>query len=309
MRSPSLLALGIAVGLSLPAGAAEPVVWTNAVGVTVSGNSLTRGASAASWNTGASSVNVIRDGYGYVECTAAETNLRRMCGLSYGDTNQDYLDIDFAAYLDVGGSLKVYEGTPTAPWSSGTYAAGDKVRVQVANGVVTYWRNGTLVYTSLKKAQYPLRVDTALYDPGATLQDVVVGASGWTGAVGVSVARDTLTKTGAAGWNGGAASWGQSFGLRCRRSSSAKHESVLTSLSRIPMAAGHHRTLRANPCRSWRRTSNRGRSRLVRFQSQSSIKARISLPSTTGAWRRSSWRVSSRPIFSTKARRSPFLAG
>ncbi|MET0553063.1 MAG: chitobiase/beta-hexosaminidase C-terminal domain-containing protein, partial [Vicinamibacteria bacterium] len=190
--------------------AAEPVVWTNAVGVTVTGNSLTRGAAAMAWTAGASSVNVIRDGYGYVECTAAETNLKRMCGLSFGDTNQDYSDIDFALYMDVSGSLKVYENSSN-PWNgaAGTYAAGDKVRVQVAHGVVSYLRNGVTVYTSTKKAQYPLRVDTSLHDPGATLQDVVVGTSAWTEVVGVALSRDTVTKTGAAGWNSGMASANQ----------------------------------------------------------------------------------------------------
>lgn len=208
MRSPSLLALGIAVGASVPAGAAEPVVWTNAVGVTVSGNTLTRGSAGMAWNAGASSLNVIRDGSGYVECTVAETNLRRMCGLSYGDTNQDYGDIDFALYADLGGILRVYENSSN-PWNSVTYATGDRLRVQVANGVVTYWRNGVLLYTSTKAPRYPLRVDTALYDPGATLQDVVVGSASWTNAVGVAVGRDTLTKTGAAGWNSGVTSGNQ----------------------------------------------------------------------------------------------------
>jgi hypothetical protein len=36
------------------------------------------------------------------------------------------------------------------------------VRVQVANGVVTYSRNGVTLYTSARKARYPLRVDASL---------------------------------------------------------------------------------------------------------------------------------------------------
>ena len=150
-------------------------------------------------------MNVIRDGYGYVEFTVAETNLRRMCGLSFGDTDQDYADIDFALYLGTDAGLRVFENGDY-PAYLGSYAAGDRVRVQVANGVVSYWRNGVTLYTSGRKAQYPLRVDASLADPGATLPDVVVGGTAWTGAVGVSVGRDTLTKTGAAGWNSGAAS-------------------------------------------------------------------------------------------------------
>jgi alpha-tubulin suppressor-like RCC1 family protein len=209
MKSPSLLTLGLTIGLSAVIQAAEPVVWTNAVGVSVSGNSLTRGAAAAAWNAGASSVNVIRDGYGYVECTVAETNTRRACGMSFGDANQSNTDIDFAIHAHETGVVQIWEGSSQIAGSYGTYSSGDRLRVEVAYGSVRYLRNGALLYTSGAKAQYPLRVDTSLYSPGATLNDVVVGSTGWSNAVGVAVARDTLTKTGAAGWNSGVASANQ----------------------------------------------------------------------------------------------------
>ena len=209
MKSPFLLALAVVVGASTAARAAEPVVWTNAVGVTVTGNSLTRGAAAAGWTAGASSVGVIRDGYGYVECTALETNTRRACGLSFGDTNQSNTDIDFAIQAYETGAIQIWEGSSQIAGSYGTYASGDRLRVEVAHGSVRYLRNGALLYASAARAQYPLRVDTALYSPGATLNDVVVGSVGWANAVGVAVARDIITKTGAAGWNSGVASANQ----------------------------------------------------------------------------------------------------
>src|SRR6186713_229726 len=209
MKSPSLFALAVVVAASTTVQAAEPVVWTNAVGVTVTGNSLTRGAAAANWNAGASSTNVIRDGYGYVECTAAETNTRRACGLSFGDANQTHTDIDFAIHAHETGAVQIWEGSSQVAGSYGTYASGDRLRVEVAHGYVRYLRNGTLLYTSGTRAQYPLRVDTSLYSPGATLNDVVVGSTGWGTGVGVAVARDTITKTGAAGWNSGVASANQ----------------------------------------------------------------------------------------------------
>jgi hypothetical protein len=85
--------LALLPGASLHAD--EPVVWTNAVGVSVSGNNLSKTA-AAGWDAGAASVQTIRDGYGYVEFTATETDTHRMCGLSYGDDSRSYTDIDFA---------------------------------------------------------------------------------------------------------------------------------------------------------------------------------------------------------------------
>ncbi len=59
-------------------------------------------------------------------------------------------------------------GTP------GTYAAGDRFAVAVTGGVVTYQRNGVTVYTSAATPGYPLRVDAALFTPGATIADVVL---------------------------------------------------------------------------------------------------------------------------------------
>ena len=77
------------------ADASEPVTWTNAVGVTVNGNNLT--STGNNWGTaGAVSAQTIAWNDGYVEFTASETNTHRMIGLSHGDSNQDYHDIDFA---------------------------------------------------------------------------------------------------------------------------------------------------------------------------------------------------------------------
>ena len=79
-------------------GSAQNVVWTNAVGVSVSGNSLTKTAGDSWANAGAASTQAIASGDGYVEFTASETTTYRMCGLSHGDDDQAYPDIDFAIY-------------------------------------------------------------------------------------------------------------------------------------------------------------------------------------------------------------------
>jgi YD repeat-containing protein len=82
----------------------QPVTWTNAVGVTVNGNSLT--TTGNGWNTaGASSSQTIASGDGYMEFTASETTTYRLIGLSNGDTNQNYDDIDYAVYLGPSGNL------------------------------------------------------------------------------------------------------------------------------------------------------------------------------------------------------------
>jgi hypothetical protein len=193
------------------------VVWTSAVGVTVSANSLTKTASTAWGNAGAVSTTQIASGDGFVELTASETTTYRMLGLSNGNTNASYEDIDFALYQSLG-QLKVYE-SGTLKGSFGTYVAGNTLRVAVVGGVVKYSKNGVVFYTSTKTPTYPLLVDAALYTQGATLNNAVIsGASAppppsgsvpvvWTSAVGVTVTSNSLTKTAATAWgNAGAIS-------------------------------------------------------------------------------------------------------
>src|SRR5262249_39705308 len=100
----ALLALALAPGL---AHADDAVVWTNAVGVSVSGNSLTKTGGNTAWDAGAASTNVIRDGYGWVEFTVTETNKHRIVGLSNGDSNQSDSDIDFGVILISNGNFGI----------------------------------------------------------------------------------------------------------------------------------------------------------------------------------------------------------
>ncbi len=89
-------ALLVTVEAVTASGTPEPVVWTGAVGVSVSGNDLTKSAGALAWDGGASSTKAIGSGDGYLEFTATETTKSRMMGLSHSDSNQTYADFDFA---------------------------------------------------------------------------------------------------------------------------------------------------------------------------------------------------------------------
>ena len=157
-----------------PSSAAQAVAWTSAVGVTVSGNSLTKTAAMAWGNAGAVSTRQIASGDGYVETTASQTSTYRMFGLSRGNTDLTYQDIDFALCA-CAAELRVYE-SGTLKGSFGSYTTGDKLRVSVVSGVVKYSRNGTVFYSSARAPVYPLLVDTALYSVGATLSGAVISA-------------------------------------------------------------------------------------------------------------------------------------
>jgi hypothetical protein len=73
-----------------PPPATDPVVWTSAAGVTLSGNSLTKTAANGWGNAGAISTQTLVSGDGYVELTASETNTYRLLGLANGDTDTSY---------------------------------------------------------------------------------------------------------------------------------------------------------------------------------------------------------------------------
>ena len=96
------------------------MVWTSAVGVTVTGNSLTKTAASAWGNAGAASTQQIVSGNGYVELTASESATSRMLGLSNGNSSVSYEDIDFGLYQRMG-EIRVYE-SGTLKGTFGTYA-------------------------------------------------------------------------------------------------------------------------------------------------------------------------------------------
>jgi hypothetical protein len=187
---------------------AENVTWTNKVGVTASGNDLTKTSTVAGWNAGAISSQTLT-GDGYVEFSTAENDVGKMCGLSHTSANQNYTEIDYAISLGGGNLLRVYEnGVLKAGF--GNYTPGQRFRVAVEGGVVKYYRDGMLFYTSTVAPVFPLLVDSSLYATGATITDAVIFNQRdvtWTNKVGVTASGNDLTKTSTVfGWNAGATS-------------------------------------------------------------------------------------------------------
>jgi hypothetical protein len=149
------------------------VTWTNLVGVSASGNDLTKTASTSGWNAGAVSVETLA-GDGFMEFAVADATTAKAAGLSSGDSNQSYTDIDYGLRLNANGIVYVWEAG-VLRGNFGSYLAGDTFRVEVADGVVSYSRNGgTPFYTSSVPPSFPLLVDTAFSTPGATLTDVAL---------------------------------------------------------------------------------------------------------------------------------------
>ncbi|AUX29097.1 MULTISPECIES: M23 family metallopeptidase [Sorangium] len=192
-----------------------PGLWSDVRYVTANGGLLTRTAGWG-WHAGASSAEQIDAGDGYVEFSTNEANLQKMAGLSHGDADQGYGDIDYAIYLRADGGLEVFE-QGVGQGYFGTYQAGDIFRVEVFNGQVRYRKNGLVFHTSLTAPTYPLGLDTSLHDEGATVASaqVVSCAAGdtscmppgfWKNVRYAPASGSSLTRAAGWGWHAGASS-------------------------------------------------------------------------------------------------------
>ena len=165
------------VFLAAPAYATEtPVTWQNVVGVSVNGDTLTKTSNSYGWNAGASSVESLESGNGYVTFEATETNTYRIVGLSNVDSDQEYAQIDYAIYPATRGSVYVFE-SGNSRGVFGTYQTGDILKIAVESGVVKYYKNDELLYTSTVAPTYPLLVDTSFFTHAATITNVKVNFS------------------------------------------------------------------------------------------------------------------------------------
>jgi len=187
------------------AAALTSVTWTDLVGVSASVNDLTKTAPETTYNAGAVSVESLSND-GFVEFTTAEATTDKIAGLSVGNGGQGRADIDFGILLNASGRASVWEGGVNRG-GIGVYAAGDTFRVRASGGVVTYWRNDILKYTSALAPSFPLLVDTSLRTPGATIQDVsITSLVFWRNVVNASAVDNDLTNTSGPGWTAGASS-------------------------------------------------------------------------------------------------------
>lgn len=153
------------------------VAWTSAAGVTISGNSLTKTNGTTAWgDAGAVSSQTITSGDGYTEFSTNENNTHKMVGLSNGNSNNDYTDIDYAVYFLSDGTVKIYE-KGVFIGNYGTYVAGDVFRVAIVGGAVKYSKNGTVFYTSVQAPVYPLLVDTSLFNNLSTITNVKIASA------------------------------------------------------------------------------------------------------------------------------------
>ncbi len=202
------------------------VVWTNPVGVSVSGNSLSKTGNSG-WNAGAVSSRQIVSGDGYVETTISnnETQTNRIFGLSNTNPDSGRDSIQYGIYLLDSGRLWIRE-SGVNKFTSGTYTSGDVVRVEISGTNILYKKNGVIFFVAtgvINGSSYPMWADASIFTTGATLSNARIRGNlaapappappnpnarniTWVSPVSVSVSGNSLSKTGGFGWNAGAVS-------------------------------------------------------------------------------------------------------
>jgi len=151
-------------------GPRKDVVWKNAVNAAVTGPSLKKtGGCNGCADAGAVSSQTVH-GNGYVEWTASETTTLRYLGFGASNTIKPGSGINFSFALQPGGRAEVREAGVYR--AETPFAAGDVLAISILAGVVTYTRNGALVYRSAIPATLEFRVMGTLYTQSATLNSV-----------------------------------------------------------------------------------------------------------------------------------------
>ncbi len=146
------------------------VVWTDVIGLSTSGNSLTKTAPVGYTNGGAASLNR-RAGDVTVEFGTNSTNTFVAAGLSNVNTDANYETIDYAIYLHAGTNVKVIEaGIDRGVQSS--YSTSDRFQVERNGSTVRYKKNGTIFYTSTVSSTGELLVDASLVYTNTSITNV-----------------------------------------------------------------------------------------------------------------------------------------
>ena len=157
-------------------GAQTPITWTNLVNVTINGTIAQKTAGCDGCQDGGATSQDQLSADGYVEFTVGELNTMWMAGLSHGNDDTTYADIDFGFRFNGAGGADILENGIYAGGDT-PYAPGDMFRVAIANGRVQYSRNGHYLMESSRAPQLPLLLDSSMLSVGASIRDAVMAVA------------------------------------------------------------------------------------------------------------------------------------
>lgn len=176
-----------------------PVTWTNLVQATVlSDNSLKKTTGFNNCYTDASgtgdaggwTLEQIAGGNWEVNFTLGpDPSGRSFVGLTDGSFSLDFTTWDYCIHVSTeantsgtphpANSIFVYEGAPpNKAFLDGVWNEGDNLKIKCSNGVITYWHKTTLIYTSSRTPNYPMRVIASLACLNKTVNNLVICDTG-----------------------------------------------------------------------------------------------------------------------------------
>ncbi|HVG17797.1 MAG TPA: fibronectin type III domain-containing protein [Blastocatellia bacterium] len=177
--------------LGAQAASTSSVIWTHLVNCSANENTVqkTSGADEAD-DARATSVQSITSGDGQVEFTASETGKERFCGLNNSnDIHQSADDINFAIRLSDKKAMVSENGKVKAKTK---YKAGNVFRIAVESGVVNYYKNGSVFYTSGARPAYPLLVNASLINAMSSVSNVMIYGAGTGTVISISPVKASV---------------------------------------------------------------------------------------------------------------------
>lgn len=148
--------------------------FTDLVHTSFSGNTIKKTSGNSSWNGGALSTSAL-SGNGFAETVITQTNKTRIFGLSHtNNPNSNNMNsVEYAVILQSWGSAEIRESGSYKSYAGG-YSIGDTIRIGVQDGVVNYYKNSTLLYSSGSTPTMPLNVDLAFQQLNGELSNVSI---------------------------------------------------------------------------------------------------------------------------------------
>lgn len=159
-----------------PSHAQTAITWDKLVNATVTETGVQKTAGCEGCQDAGASSNEQLSSDGYVEFRVGKLDTMWMAGLSHGDDDTTYADIDFGFRFNGAGYADVLENGIYAGGDT-TYAAGDVFRISLVNGRIQYSKNGQYLLESAGMPQLPLLLDASLLTVGATINDAVIAVA------------------------------------------------------------------------------------------------------------------------------------
>ena len=151
-------------------------------GVTIDGNNVTKLLTSSAWDAGTISNQLFYDDC-FLEYNIdyhGQSSGAEMVGFNSNQSTWSFGDIDFAIYTNGNdGRVRIYENGTNKLDNAGVWTGllSDTFRIEIISGVVKYYMNSILIYTSLTTATFPQYIDMSLHCFGLhnTISNVKVG--------------------------------------------------------------------------------------------------------------------------------------